>query len=91
MARNRELGRLAAACAALTAVTAGIGFVCLSPWAGLLVLAATGGLCALFRRATRARYRALAELSEEIDRVYRMYPHLNDDDFVRDHLSDWME
>ena len=29
--------------------------------------------------------------SEEIDRVYRMYPHLNDDDFVRDHLSDWME
>ena len=69
MARNRELGRLAAACAALTAVTAGIGFVCLSPWAGLLVLAAAGGLCALFRRATRARYRALAELSEEIDRV----------------------
>jgi dihydrodipicolinate synthase/N-acetylneuraminate lyase len=27
---------------------------------------------------------------EEIDRVYRAYPHLNDDDFVRDHLDDWM-
>lgn len=27
---------------------------------------------------------------EEIDRVYRAYPHLNDDDFVREHLDDWM-
>jgi hypothetical protein len=26
---------------------------------------------------------------EEIDRVYRAYPHLNDDDFVREHLDDW--
>src|SRR5579864_4804276 len=26
---------------------------------------------------------------EEIDRVYRAYPHLNDDDFVRQHLDDW--
>lgn len=27
---------------------------------------------------------------EEIDRVYRAYPHLNDDDFVRKHVDDWM-
>lgn len=27
---------------------------------------------------------------EEIDRVYQMYPHLNDDDFVRENLSNWM-
>ncbi|WP_373230768.1 dihydrodipicolinate synthase family protein [Cohnella sp.] len=27
---------------------------------------------------------------EEIDRVYRDYPHLNDDAFVREHLSDWL-
>ncbi len=27
---------------------------------------------------------------EEIDRVYRMYPHLNDDDFVRENLPSWM-
>ncbi len=26
----------------------------------------------------------------EIDRVYRDYPHLNDDEFVRKHLSDWL-
>jgi dihydrodipicolinate synthase/N-acetylneuraminate lyase len=28
---------------------------------------------------------------EEIDRVYRAYPHLNDDDFVREHVDEWMK
>ncbi|MCL2461041.1 MAG: dihydrodipicolinate synthase family protein [Defluviitaleaceae bacterium] len=28
--------------------------------------------------------------SDEIDRVYRMYPHLNDDDFVRANLEKWL-
>lgn len=28
--------------------------------------------------------------SEEIDRVYRMYPHLNDDAFVKENLSKWL-
>jgi dihydrodipicolinate synthase/N-acetylneuraminate lyase len=27
---------------------------------------------------------------EEIDRVYSAYPHLNDDDFVRHHLDEWL-
>lgn len=27
---------------------------------------------------------------EAIDRVYAAYPHLNDDDFVRTHLDDWL-
>jgi dihydrodipicolinate synthase/N-acetylneuraminate lyase len=27
---------------------------------------------------------------EEIDRVYRSYPHLNDDAFVAEHLDEWM-
>jgi dihydrodipicolinate synthase/N-acetylneuraminate lyase len=27
---------------------------------------------------------------EEIDRVYRSYPHLNDDAFVKEHLDEWM-
>lgn len=26
---------------------------------------------------------------EEIDRVYRMYPDLNDDEFVKQHISEW--
>ena len=29
--------------------------------------------------------------SEEIDRVYASYPHLNDDAFVKQHLAKWME
>lgn len=28
---------------------------------------------------------------EEIDRVYRMYPHLNDDEFVRANLDKWLK
>ncbi len=28
--------------------------------------------------------------SEEIDRVYRAYPHLNDDAFAREHLDEWL-
>jgi dihydrodipicolinate synthase/N-acetylneuraminate lyase len=28
---------------------------------------------------------------EEIDRVYKAYPHLNDDDFVREHLHEWLK
>jgi hypothetical protein len=28
--------------------------------------------------------------SEEIDRVSRAYPHLNDDAFVREHLDQWL-
>ena len=27
---------------------------------------------------------------EEIDRVYDAYPHLNDDDFVAEHLDAWL-
>jgi len=27
---------------------------------------------------------------EEIDRVYLDYPHLNDDDFVRENLDQWL-
>ena len=27
---------------------------------------------------------------EQIDRVYRAYPHLNDDDFVRERLDKWL-
>jgi hypothetical protein len=27
---------------------------------------------------------------KEIDRVYRVYPHLNDDTFVREHLEEWL-
>jgi dihydrodipicolinate synthase/N-acetylneuraminate lyase len=29
--------------------------------------------------------------AEEINRVYRAYPHLNDDDFVHTHLKEWLQ
>jgi len=28
--------------------------------------------------------------ADEIDRVYRAYPHLNDDAFVQSHLDSWL-
>ena len=28
--------------------------------------------------------------AEEIDRVYAVYPHLNDDDFVAEHIDEWL-
>jgi len=28
--------------------------------------------------------------SEEIDRIYAMYPHLHDDEFVKTHLDEWL-
>jgi hypothetical protein len=28
--------------------------------------------------------------TDEIDRVYRAYPHLNDDEFVARHRDDWL-
>jgi hypothetical protein len=28
--------------------------------------------------------------AEEIDRVCRAYPHLTDDDFIHEHLNQWM-
>jgi len=28
---------------------------------------------------------------EEIDRIARLYPHLNDDDFVRNHIDTWLK
>ena len=29
--------------------------------------------------------------AQEIDRIYEMYPDLNDDAFIREHLKDWDE
>jgi hypothetical protein len=28
---------------------------------------------------------------EEIDRIYRLYPHLSDDAFIKEHLDEWLK
>lgn len=68
MLRNRELRLAAAAFLAVAAVSAAAGFW-LSPAAGALALASAGGFGLVFYGTTRARYRRLAQLAEEIDRV----------------------
>ena len=27
--------------------------------------------------------------AEEIDRIQKSYPHLNDDDFIKEHIEEW--
>jgi len=28
--------------------------------------------------------------AREIDRIYRLFPHLTDDEFVKEHLDEWL-
>jgi hypothetical protein len=54
----------------------------------LLILGAGGKM-----GPSLAKLRARASLrsaNEEINRVYRLYPHLPDDDFVKEHLNEWL-
>lgn len=75
MFHNREIRRFAALLCALTAASAGVGFL-LSPAAGALALASAAAFCAAFFAFTRARYARLARLSDEIDRVLHNADHL---------------
>ena len=68
MFRNRELRRFAALFVGIAAVATAVGFA-LHPAAGVLVLASTAAFGVVFWGFTRARYRRIAKLSEQIDRV----------------------
>ena len=68
MFRNRELRRFAALFVGIAAVATAVGFA-LHPAAGVLVLASAAAFGAVFWGVTRARYRRIAKLSEQIDRV----------------------
>ena len=68
MFRNREIRRLAVWFAGVTIVCSGAGFA-LQPGAGLLLLAAAAAYGAAFFLFTRARYRSIAKISEQIDQV----------------------
>ncbi len=68
MFRNREIRRLAVWFAGVTIVCSGAGFA-LQPGAGLLLLAAAAAYGAAFFLFTRARYRSIAKISEQINQV----------------------
>lgn len=68
MLRNKELRRAAAVFLTLAAASAAAGFW-LQPAAGVLALVSAGAFGLLFGAVTRERYRRLARLAEEIDRV----------------------
>lgn len=68
MFRNREIRQLTAICFVITAVAAAAGFS-VSTAAGILVLVLSAALGAVFGVFTRARYRRLAQISEQIDLV----------------------
>ena len=68
MVRNKELRQLALACAVIAALSAVGGFA-LHPAAGFLSLVSSAALGGVFLGFTRARYRRIAQLAEEVDRV----------------------
>lgn len=68
MLRNKEIRRLGYGFCVLTITGAIIGF-CIHPAAGSLVLTLAAAFGILFFGFTRARYRKIAEISEQIDLV----------------------
>lgn len=68
MLRNKEYRRFAVCFFVTAGVFAAAGFLTNSP-AGLLVLLSSAALGILFYVFTRARYRSIAEISEQIDMV----------------------
>lgn len=68
MLRSKEIQRCAAAFIAVTSLFTVLAF-CVAPLAGVLVLGFAAAVGVLFWRFTAARYRRLADLAEELDRI----------------------
>ena len=68
MLRNKEVRQCAAAFCAATVIFVVLAF-CVAPLAGLLALGFAAAVGVLFWRFTAARYRRLADLAEELDRI----------------------
>ena len=79
MLRSKEVRRFAAAFIAVSSIFSFIAY-CAAPAAGLVVLAFAAVLGVLFWRFTAARYRRLADLADELDRLL----HEEDRLFVAD-------
>ena len=75
MFRNREIRQFAVVFAAITATAAAAGFA-IQPAAGILALASAAALGTAFLVFTKARYKSIAKLSEQIDLVLHNSDHL---------------
>ena len=86
MLRNREIRRFAALFAAITVIAAVAGFAI--GWkSGILMLIAAAVYGGAFFVFTAIRYRRLARLAEEIDRVLHEEEHICIDEFEEGELS----
>ena len=86
MVRNKELRQLALTCAVIAALSAVGGFA-LHPAAGFLSLVSSAALGGVFLGFTRARYRRIAQLAEEVDRVLHNADTLSIQDAEEGELS----
>lgn len=68
MLRNREIRRFTACFAGMTLVVAAAGFA-IGPSSGILALCAAAAYGAAFLIFTRARYKSIAKISEQVDLV----------------------
>lgn len=75
MFRNREIRQFAVVFMAITVTAVAAGFA-IQPAAGILVLASAAALGTVFLVFTKARYKSIAKLSEQIDLVLHNSDHL---------------
>lgn len=75
MFRNNEIRRFAALFVLITAITAMVSFA-IHPAAGIVALASAAAFGAAFFVFTRARYRSIAQISDQIDLVLHNADHL---------------
>ena len=75
MLRNREFRQFAALFAVIAAVAATVGFV-IHPAAGIMALASAAAFGAAFYVFTKARYKSIAQMSDQIDLVLHNADHL---------------
>lgn len=75
MFRNREIRQFAVVFTAITVTAAAAGFA-IQPAAGILVLTSAAAFGTVFLLFTKARYKSIAKLSEQIDLVLHNSDHL---------------
>ena len=86
MFRNRELRQFAVLFSIIAAVTAVLGFA-INTAAGLLAIASAAAFGAAFLVFTKARYKSIARISNQIDLVLHNADHLYIDEFDEGELS----